>query len=75
MISRPTGRMDATTHFQPASLILRAYILPMSPIPMIPTTASPMMAVSVLDDQHEAKREDKLSLHKLLSWLSSHKTR
>ena len=28
---------SSVTYLQPASLILRAYIFPMSPIPMIPT--------------------------------------
>lgn len=32
-------------YLHPASLSLRAYILPMSPIPIKPTTASPMIAV------------------------------
>ena len=32
------------TYFQPASLIRLAYIFPISPIPMMPTTASPILA-------------------------------
>lgn len=43
-----TGRAAACTHFHPASAILLAYIFPMSPMPMMPTTASSMLAVSML---------------------------
>ena len=45
---------DATaTYFQPASLIRLAYIFPISPIPMMPTTASPMLA-GIVPLYHEA---------------------
>jgi hypothetical protein len=33
------------TYLHPASAILRAYIFPMSPIPMMPTTASPILTI------------------------------
>lgn len=36
----------SVAYLQPASLMRLAYILPMSPIPMMPTTASPMLAAS-----------------------------
>ncbi|EME41727.1 hypothetical protein DOTSEDRAFT_73944 [Dothistroma septosporum NZE10] len=35
------------THIHPASAILLAYIFPISPIPMIPTTASPILAAAL----------------------------
>lgn len=40
------------THFQPAAEMRRAYILPMSPIPMMPTIASPIFA-GAMRLQHE----------------------
>jgi hypothetical protein len=38
-------RARLCTYLHPASAILRAYIFPMSPIPMMPTTASPILTI------------------------------
>lgn len=44
-----------TTYFHPAAAILRAYILPISPMPMIPTTASPILAATAAEQLHHKK--------------------
>lgn len=50
---------DLCTYLHPASAILRAYILPISPIPMIPTTASPILAVGEPRAQHTCLTQTK----------------
>lgn len=60
-VSWPTGgKTLRCTHVHPASAIFLAYIFPMSPMPMMPTTASPMMAVALLRAQQNDGDEEGL---------------
>lgn len=55
------ARPGCCTYLHPASLILRAYILPISPIPMMPTTVSPMLAGGEPRAQHTRLAQQKAS--------------